>query len=110
MRVIKSAMGSVITMNVLLCYQLDLMTPGSSPRNAMLRKQMRQMPNLRRNALGRPQRGQRLYARTLYFGLLAALAMSDFFAKVSSSVLLSASICKKTDLFQRIILEKFLTQ
>lgn len=26
-------------------YQLDLRTPGSSPRSAMLRKQIRQMPN-----------------------------------------------------------------
>jgi hypothetical protein len=89
MRVIKSAMGSVITMDALLCYQLDLMTPGSSPRSAMSRKQMRQMPNLRKKARGRPQRGQRLYARALNFGFLAALAMSDFFAKVLSSVLVS---------------------
>jgi hypothetical protein len=71
------------------CYQLDLTTPGSSPRSAMLRKQIRQMPNFRKKARGRPQRVQRLYFRTLNFGCLAALAMSDFFAKVFSSQLLS---------------------
>ena len=41
-------------------YQLDLRTPGSSPRRAMLRKQIRQMPNWRMKARGRPQMGQRL--------------------------------------------------
>jgi hypothetical protein len=51
---------------------------------------MRQMPNLRKKALGRPQRGQRLYARTLNFDFLFALAMSDFFAKIHSSVLFSS--------------------
>ena len=45
------------------------------------------MPNFRRKALGRPQRGQRLYLRTLNFDLLFALAISDFFAKIASSVL-----------------------
>ena len=54
----------------------------------MSRKQIRQMPNLRRKALGRPQRGQRLYARDLNLGCLFALAISDFLAKVTSSVLL----------------------
>ena len=34
-------LGVISTTN----YQLDLRTPGSSPRRAMLRKQMRQMPN-----------------------------------------------------------------
>jgi len=41
-------------------YQLDLITPGISPLSAISRKQMRQMPNLRMKALGRPQMGQRL--------------------------------------------------
>jgi hypothetical protein len=50
---------------------------------------MRQMPNLRKKALGRPHRGQRLYARALNFGLLSALAISAFFANVFSSVLVS---------------------
>jgi hypothetical protein len=45
------------------------------------------MPNLRRKALGRPQRGQRLYVRTLNLGFLFALAISDFFAKITSSIL-----------------------
>jgi hypothetical protein len=73
-------------MDVLLLYQLDLTTPGSSPRSAMCRKQMRQIPNFRKKALGRPHKGQRLYARTLNFGFLLALAISDFFANVFSSV------------------------
>jgi hypothetical protein len=51
---------------------------------------MRQMPNLRKKALGRPQRGQRLYDRTLNFGFLFALAISAFLAKVPSSVLISS--------------------
>jgi hypothetical protein len=41
-------------------YQLDLITPGSRPSDAILRKQMRQMPNFLKNARGRPQMGQRL--------------------------------------------------
>jgi len=53
---------------------------------------MRQMPNLRTKALGRPHSGQRLYARALNFGFLFALAMSAFFANVFSSVLASAWI------------------
>jgi len=39
----------------------------------MFLKQMRQMPNLRRKARGRPQMGQRLYARAENFGLRRAL-------------------------------------
>jgi hypothetical protein len=83
-------MGSIITMDVLLCYQLDLMTPGSSPLSAILRKQIRQMPNLRKKARGRPQSGQRLYARALNFDFRFALAMSAFLAKVSSFSTLSS--------------------
>jgi len=41
-------------------YQLDFLTPGSSPARAILRKQMRQTPYLRKNARLRPQMGQRL--------------------------------------------------
>src|SRR5260370_28941000 len=37
-------------------YQLDLVMPGSSPRCAISRKQMRHSPNLRYTARGRPQR------------------------------------------------------
>src|SRR6266545_5465360 len=41
-------------------YQLDLVTPGSSPAWASCRTQMRQRPNLRSTARGRPQRWQRV--------------------------------------------------
>src|SRR5450631_811545 len=43
-----------------ITYQLDLMTPGMSPRNARFRKQIRHMSNLRRNARARPQLWHRL--------------------------------------------------
>jgi hypothetical protein len=66
-------------------YQLDLITPGSSPSEAMLRKQIRQMPNLRIKARERPQIGQRLYSRTLNFALRVALILSAFLAKPFSS-------------------------
>ena len=41
-------------------YQLDLITPGSFPSEASVRKQIRQIPNFLRKALGRPQIGHRL--------------------------------------------------
>ena len=41
-------------------YQLDFTTPGISPFSASPRKHRRQMPNLRKNARGRPQSWQRL--------------------------------------------------
>ena len=63
-----------------LAYQLDFVTPGSSPRNARSRKQMRQRPNLRRKARGRPQRPQRLLRRTSNFGLRLAFSISAFLA------------------------------
>jgi len=50
----------------------------------MFRKQMRQTPNFRKNALGRPQIGHRLYVRTLNLGVRIAFNLSDFFAKSSS--------------------------
>src|SRR5580700_5594773 len=53
-------------------YQLDLTTPGISPLSASDRKHRRQMPNLRRNARGRPQSWQRLCWRELNFGLRAS--------------------------------------
>jgi len=43
-----------------LTYQLDFTTPGSFPWDAMLRKQMRHIPNFRKNARGLPQRGHLL--------------------------------------------------
>src|SRR5712692_4551673 len=54
-------------------YQDDLETPGISPRSANPRKHRRQMPNLRRNARGRPQSWQRLCLRVENLGFLASL-------------------------------------
>jgi hypothetical protein len=51
-----------------LNYQDDFITPGISPCNASLRKHKRQMPNLRKNARGRPHRLQRLCCREENFG------------------------------------------
>jgi hypothetical protein len=65
-------------------YQLDLMTPGSLPSDAMFLKQMRQIPNFRINARGRPHKGHRLYARTLNLGLRCAFIRIDVLAKSSS--------------------------
>ncbi len=45
---------------------------------------MRQTPNFRKYALGRPQIGHRLYVRTLNLGVRIAFNLSDFFAKSSS--------------------------
>jgi hypothetical protein len=67
------------------CYQLDLVMPGSSPRWAMDRKQIRHSPNLRYTARGRPHREHRLYPRTLNFGVRFALTTSPFFATLVSS-------------------------
>ena len=52
-----------------LNYQDDFETPGISPRNASPRKHRRQMPNLRRNARGRPQMLQRLCRREENLGV-----------------------------------------
>jgi hypothetical protein len=57
-------------------HQLALRTPGISPRRAISRKQIRQRPNLRRYARARPQRLQRLYARTPNFGLRLVFSIS----------------------------------
>src|SRR6478736_5079772 len=54
-------------------HQLDLVTPGSSPRWAISRRQIRHRPNLRNTAFGRPQRWQRVYPRTANLGVRAAL-------------------------------------
>src|SRR5262245_41185557 len=61
-------------------YQEAFETPGSSPRWAISRMQTRHSPNLRYTALGRPQRWQRVYARTANLGFAAALLISAFFA------------------------------
>jgi len=49
------------------------MTPGISPLSASERKHKRQMPNLRKNARGRPHRLQRLCWRLENFGFLLSL-------------------------------------
>src|SRR5829696_6033981 len=67
------------------CYQLDLVTPGNCPACAISRTQIRQRPNVRKTARGRPHRWQRVYARTAYFGLRLALTTRAFFATPSSS-------------------------
>jgi hypothetical protein len=45
-----------------------------------LRKQIRQMPNFRKKARGRPHKGQRLYSCTPYLLGRFALAIIDFLA------------------------------
>jgi len=54
-------------------YQLDLVTPGISPRKLSKRKQIRHRRNRRKNPLTRPQSGQRLYWRQENFGARFAL-------------------------------------
>ena len=65
-------------------YQLDLVTPGMFPRRLCNRKQIRHMWKRRKNALTRPQRGQRLYRRTGNFGSAAALFRNAFLATPAS--------------------------
>src|SRR5271168_3067010 len=69
-------------------YQLDLTTPGISPRSASWRKHKRQRPNLRRYARGRPQILQRLCWRLENFGLRASLTL---FAVVAMGLSLKQS-------------------
>ena len=81
-----------MTLTLTLClYQLALRTPGIKPWSANLRKQMRQMPNLRYTARGRPHSLQRLSRRVLNFGVRFALAIFDLLATglVSSCSLLA---------------------
>src|SRR3982751_4651115 len=61
-------------------YQEALETPGSSPRCAISRMHTRHRPNLRYTAFGRPQRWQRVYARTANLGFAAALRTRALFA------------------------------
>src|ERR1044071_5118044 len=84
----KSAMGSVIDMEF-SSHQLDLMTPGMSPRRASSRKQSRHISNLRRYARARPQRLQRLLMRTLNLIFLGSLSTSLLID--SSSILVESS-------------------
>jgi hypothetical protein len=61
-------------------YQLAFLTPGISPLSANLRKQMRQIPNLRYTARGRPHSRQRRFSRVENLGGLAAMAIFDLLA------------------------------
>jgi hypothetical protein len=64
----------------LVLYQLALRTPGISPWSANFRKQIRQMPNLRYTARGRPQSWQRRFNRVANLGARFALANLDLLA------------------------------
>ena len=61
-------------------YQLAFLTPGIRPLSARLRKQIRQTPNLRYTALGRPQIRQRDSCRDENLGVLSAFAIFDLLA------------------------------
>jgi hypothetical protein len=61
-------------------YQLDFRTPGISPWSANFRKQIRQMPNLRYTARGRPQSLQRRTRRVENLGSRRAMAILDLLA------------------------------
>src|SRR5580692_7760012 len=86
-RVSMSAMGSLVISSPTQPYQLALTTPGISPFNASWRKHRRQMPNLRRNARGRPQRQQRLRWRP---GSLAIPGLFWAFAAMDSRRIVSS--------------------
>src|SRR6185437_10829175 len=60
--------------------QFDFVTPGSCPRRAWRRKQMRHNPNLRMYARGRPQTEQRLRCCVLNLGGRRLLAIFDCLA------------------------------
>jgi hypothetical protein len=61
-------------------YQLAFFTPGISPASASFRKQMRQIPNFRYTARGRPQSRHRRFTRVENFGVFNALANFDLLA------------------------------
>jgi hypothetical protein len=63
-----------------LAYQLAFRTPGIKPLSANLRKQIRQMPNLRYTARGRPHSLHRRSDRVENFGFRSALAIFDLLA------------------------------
>lgn len=64
-------------------------TPGIRPWSASLRKQIRQMPNLRYTARARPHILQRRLSRVVNFGVSLALANFALLATIYSQVLLS---------------------
>src|SRR5579883_2774663 len=76
----KALRPGVRPLNSRLDYQLDFVTPGSSPRKARSRKQIRHRPNLRIYARGRPQTLQRLCCCTLNLGLRFAFTIIEIFA------------------------------
>jgi hypothetical protein len=61
-------------------YQLAFLTPGSLPFDASSLKQIRQQPNLRMYARGRPHNLQRLRARTEYLAGRFARTICEVFA------------------------------
>ena len=65
-------------------YQLALRTPGINPWSANLRKQIRQMPNLRYTARARPQSLQRRLSRVVNFGVRFILANFALLATTGS--------------------------
>ena len=69
-------------------HQLAFFTPGMTPWSASFRKQIRQVPNLRYTARGRPHSMQRRTIRVENFGGRFAAAIFDLLAIWSS---LSAS-------------------
>src|SRR5580704_2885344 len=90
-RVSITAIGSLVTYPVPPSYQLALTTPGTSPFSASCRKHNRQIPYLRRNARGLPQRQHRFLWRHLNFGFLRSFAILAVVAiKLSSPVLRTA--------------------
>ena len=71
-------------------YQLDLVTPGISPRSANWRKQRRHKSNFRRYPRGRPHRRQRFLWRILYLGFLTSFAIIEVRAKGYTSAFFPA--------------------
>jgi hypothetical protein len=65
-------------------HQLDLVTPGSLPSDASVRKQILQIPAFLINPLGLPHKGHLLYALTENLGFLPAFTIKALFAKLSS--------------------------
>ena len=66
-----------------LPYQLAFLTPGISPSSARLRKQIRQIPNLRYTARGRPQSPHRRSLREENFGVRSAFTIFALLAMPS---------------------------
>src|SRR5437763_5096737 len=75
--------------------QLAFVTPGISPAWASSRRQMRHSMNLRYTDLGRPHRRQRVYARTLNFGLRCCFSIRAFFAMPIADLLYEMGIRKR---------------